>query len=468
MKQSLQLCFLFCLIFSSSSFARQIVSILGTGYVGLVSAVCFAEIHNANDFLFVGLDINSHKINQLNNGIIPIYEQELETLVHKATSEGKLIFSDDIANWITQSNIIFIAVGTPTKEDGSVDLGYIYDAIDTIVKHMNDDTTIIIKSTVPIGTSKRINEYIKMHTQKPYQLATNPEFLREGTAIYDFLNPDRIVCGIQNNGDIKILEKLYAPLIAKNIPFISTDFATSETIKYASNCFLALKLSYINEIANLCEKTGADIKTVSYGVGLDHRINHYFLNPGPGYGGSCLPKDTMGLLHTAHILGNPLYTIDAAHRANKDQKLVPYKKLKRLLHNDLKHKTVALLGLSFKANTDDIRYAASISIIKKLISKECIIKVYDPEAMNNMKLLFPHIIYCSSAYEAIADSDAVLLLTEWQEFYALDLDTISTIMKGTIIIDARNILTHCITKKSNILYENIGYQLPEDAYVCLQ
>ncbi len=451
------------LIFISSFFctthsAFQTVSVIGTGYVGLVTGACLSELHAPEQFRFICLDVDIHKIEKLNKGILPIYEPGLDAIVSNNVKRGILQFSTDIDYWLAQSDIVFVAVGTPTREDGEVDMSYIHIALQSIANNMhNKATTIVIKSTVPIGTTKKIPAFLtsKGISSDQYAVVSNPEFLREGTAVQDFISPDRIVCGIDSEIGEEHMRKLYQPLIDKNIPFIVTDTTSSETVKYVSNCFLALKLSYINEIANLCDITGANIKTVSLAVGLDKRINPHFLNPGPGYGGSCLPKDTVGFLRTAHELGVPLYTIDAAHRANQKQKLVPYKKLKKLLNNNLSNKTVGILGLAFKENTDDIRYAASISIIKKLLAKNVTIKVHDPAAMANVKTIFPNIIYCKNAYVASEGANALIILTGWDEYVNLDYKRIKELMSGNIVIDSRNILDPLKISSLDFLY--IGY-----------
>lgn len=453
------------LIYCSISFAlshgiHHTVSIIGTGYVGLVTGACLADMHDADTLSVTCLDIDSIKIKNLQNGIIPIYEPGLAEIVQKNVARNTLSFSDDIAWHIAQSDSIVIAVGTPTQEDGSVDTTYFYSALEQIVRNTSQkSTTIIIKSTVPIGTGKKTIEYIKKNAlpSTTIHVISNPEFLREGTAVYDTMNPDRIVIGSSSFEALSTIQKLYQPFFQKNTPILYTDLTTAETIKYAANNFLAVKLSFINEIANLCDKTGAQIQDVAKGIGLDKRIGHSFLQPGPGFGGSCLPKDTRGLLATAKEYAVALHTIQGAVTTNEYQKLMPYRKLKQHIPSDqLSGKTIAILGLSFKANTDDIRYSAAIPLIQKLLDKGTKIQAYDPQAMPHMKQLFPDITYCDTSYKALTNADAVLLLTEWDEFKNLDLSIVKSVMKGFIIIDSRNLLDTKQLTPLGFCYSGIG------------
>lgn len=451
---------LFYLIVTLPLGAQQAVSIIGTGYVGLVTGTCLAEMHNPETIRINCLDIDSHKIQELNNGIIPIFEPGLSELVQKNMARNTLCFSNDIAKTVSQSNIIFIAVGTPTKSDGSVDVSYFYSALETVIKNAScNPTTIVLKSTLPIGTGKKVVEYIQQcgNSTITFHVVSNPEFLREGTAIQDTINPDRIVIGSNSPEARSAIEALYQPYTQKNTPFLYTNLTTAETIKYAANNFLAVKLSFINEIANLCDKTGANIQQISRGIGLDKRIGHSFLKPGPGFGGSCLPKDTLGLLATAKKLNVALHIVSAAITTNEHQKLMPYRKLKQLIpSNELSNKTIAILGLSFKANTDDIRYSAAIPLIEKLLDKGAHIQVYDPQAMSHMKKLFPSISYCDTSYKAIEGVDAMILLTEWDEFKDLNLSLIKNLMRGNIIIDSRNLLVADLVRNHGLVYRGIG------------
>lgn len=446
--------------FGCNGSSQYTVSILGTGYVGLVTGTCITDMHKNDEVRVYCLDIDSYKIANLKKGIIPIYEPGLSELVQKNIARNMLFFSDDIAETISRSNIIFLAVGTPTASDGSVDTSYFYNALEQVVKNISrNPTTLVLKSTLPIGTGKKVTGYIKQHADPSITLhiVSNPEFLREGTAIKDTMNADRIIIGSNASQDLQDIQQLYSPLIKKNIPILYTDLTTAETIKYASNSFLALKLSYINEIANLCDKTGANIQQVAKGIGLDKRIGFSFLQPGPGFGGSCLPKDTLGLLATAKQWGISLNTVEAAVATNEYQKLMPYRKLKKYIPGkSLCNTTIAILGLSFKANTDDIRYSAAIPLIKKLQEKKAHIQVFDPQAMEHMKRIFPNITYCDTSYKAIENADAVIVLTEWDEFKNLDFSKVKQLMRDAIIIDSRNLLSIATLRTLGFAYNGIG------------
>ncbi len=454
----------FFLLFTTFSFLilsnPHTVSVIGTGYVGLVTGTCIADIHEDNSLKVYCLDIDTNKIEALQKGIIPIYEPGLSEIVQKNQARNMLFFSNAIAEKVAESDIIFIAVGTPTAADGSVDLSYFYSALEQTVKNIKcNPTTLVLKSTLPIGTVQHILGFIKKHADPSLtvHIVSNPEFLREGTAINDTLNPDRIVIGSNTPDAVRAIQDLYQPLIRKNIPVLYTDLASAETIKYASNNFLAVKLSFINEIANLCDKTGANIQLVAKGIGMDKRIGQSFLSPGPGFGGSCLPKDTLGLLSTAQALGVPLLTVQAAVKANEYQQLMPYRKLKEFIpSNELAGKTIALLGLSFKANTDDIRYSAALPIIRKLQAKGAHVHAFDPQAMQHMKNLFQEITYCETSYEAIKNADAILILTEWDEFKHLEYEKIKKRGKNIVIIDSRNIVDSCTLSKLGFLHAGIG------------
>lgn len=434
---------LFALLLSSSVHGQQTITVLGTGYVGLVTGVCLAELNQKNQIKVICADIDEAKIKLLRNGAIPIYEPGLQELVASNSERNILHFSSNIPDAIQQADIIFIAVGTPTKQNGECDLTYFENALKTIAQSITTTPkTVVIKSTVPIGICRKATQVFDSYNipKQLYSIIFNPEFLREGTAVHDFLNPDRIVMGTVSQSDAKILKKLYQPLLDKNIPCIVTDLETAETSKYASNNFLALKLSYINELSNLCEATGANIATVSRAIGLDHRIGPDFLKSGPGYGGSCLPKDTKALQTIAKNLGVSLHTVDATIKANKHQQALPFKKLKRAFYGDVTKKTVAVLGLAFKANTDDIRYSPAIPLIKKLLQHGAHIRAYDPVAMDNMRQKFPTITYCNSTHETIQGSDAVVIVTDWDEFKQLALPNKKGLFLEKIIIDPRNIL----------------------------
>ena len=429
--------------------ANHVVTVMGTGYVGLVTGACIAEIGTSNQIKIICTDIDQQKIELLQKGIIPIYEANLEELITRNTQQGTLYFSTNVSQAIQESDIIFIAVGTPTLKNGDVDLSYFESAIHTIAQNLSTTKkTVVVKSTVPIGTCKNLYKIFASYRipKESYTIIFNPEFLREGTAVDDFLNPDRIIAGIHNPTDAQIIQELYQSLLNKGIPLLCTDTTTAETIKYASNNFLALKLSFINEIANLCEATGADISKVSHGIGLDHRIGPGFLKAGPGFGGSCLPKDTKALLCMAQKIGIPLLTIEAARKANKYQKRLSFKKVDDHFQGNIAGKTIGILGLAYKAGTDDIRYSTAIPLIKRLLERGAYVKTYDPAAMENMQRLYPTAIYCQSSEEVMANIDALIVLTDWPEFKAISPDKIYNRMKQTYVIDTRNILPQFLEK----------------------
>lgn len=441
------------IIFSSIKLdAKHKICVIGTGYVGLVTGAVFAQFGNQ----VICTDIDSNKINQLNSGIIPIYEPKLDEIIKNDTKNNNISFTTDIENSIKKSDIIFITVGTPTEPDGSANLKYIYKAAKIIGKNLNKYKIICTKSTVPIGTNKNILKIIKEYCQDvEFDVISIPEFLREGSAIDDFINPERIVIGLNSNRPLEIINDLYFPYINKNIPFVITDLHTAELIKYASNTFLATKISFINEMADICELAGANITDLTKGMGLDSRIGPKFLSPGPGFGGSCFPKDIKALLHTAKGYGLDLLIADAALKVNENRINKIISKLKNLI-GDIENKNIAILGLAFKANTDDIREAPSIKLINKLLELKAKINVYDPMAMPNMKKIIKNINYQNNIESTCKDSHALIILTEWEEFKNMDLENIYNLMQNPAIIDTRNIIN--INKALNIGFKitNIG------------
>lgn len=430
------------------------ITIIGTGYVGLVSGTCLAEIGNP----VTCADINVQKINRLNQGVMPIYENGLESLVKKHSSSKRLSFTSDVPTAIAQADIIFIAVDTPMSESGAADLSAIRRVIGTIAEHINHYKVIVTKSTVPIGTSVWIRDILENEyniSSDMFDVVSNPEFLREGSAIQDFLYPDRIVIGTDSETARIYMNAIYQSFVADNVPIIWTNIATAESIKYASNAFLALKISFINEMANLCDAMGADIQDISRAMGLDKRISPHFLNPGPGFGGSCFPKDSAALVYMAHQKHMPFFTVEAAINANNLQKHKPIQKLLKIMNN-LENKKIAVLGLAFKANTDDIRYSPAITIIEDLIEHGASVQVYDPIAMENMQMLFPDLTYCKSLDEAVRYADAAIIATEWNEFKSMDIAHIGQLMNNRIIIDARNILDKQTLQNNNFIFDGIG------------
>lgn len=414
------------------------IAIIGTGYVGLVSGTCLAEVGHT----VICADVVKKKIDLLHHGELPIFEPGLQELVEKNVDLKRLSFTGNVISAIEQANIIFIAVGTPSDNTGRADLSYVKQVARTIGEHLNGYKVIVNKSTVPIGTGKKIRALIAQHASHfvDFDVVSNPEFLREGSAVSDFLMPDRIVVGCESERAHKIMAEIYEPFTQKNIPLVVTNIETAETIKYASNSFLATKIAFINEIYRLCDQTGADIGTVAKAMGLDHRISPYFLNPGPGFGGSCFPKDVQALIRIGEDLNLDLPLVNAALASNSAQKQYVVTKIEKLLSDNVAGKTIAVLGLAFKANTDDIRDSSAIHIIKQLLDKGAFIKAYDPQAMEHMKELFNTVHYCLSPYDAAKDADLCVVLTEWPEFKKLDLEILGVTMKRRLILDMRNIL----------------------------
>ena len=429
------------------------ITIIGTGYVGLVTGAGISEF--GHDVTCV--DIDKNKIQKLNLGKIPIYEPELETIIKNNKSKGKLNFSTDINKAIKNSQIIFIAVGTPMSKNGDSDLSAIEEVAKIIGANLNSYKVICTKSTVPVGTGKKIEEIIKsINKSIEFDYVSNPEFLREGAAVKDFLIPDRVVIGSSSQKAFEIMQDVYRPLYLNETPIVNTNVETAEMVKYASNAFLALKISYINEIANLCELVGADVHVVSKTMGQDGRISSKFLHPGPGFGGSCFPKDTMALANTGKKNNIKMNTVEAAIKTNNEQKLRMVDKLKSLLDNKIKDKTITVLGLAFKPKTDDIRDAASTIIIPKLINEGAIINTYDPVAMDNFKSLKYKINYFDNWQDAVKGADALILLTEWNEFRGIDLLELKSLLKEPIVLDTKNILSIKKLNSIGFSYDNVG------------
>ncbi len=429
------------------------ISVIGTGYVGLVTGTCFAEF--GNDVICV--DIDAEKIKNLQNGKIPIYEPGLEDLVAKNLREQRLAFTTDLKVAVEKSLVIFIAVGTPAKNDGSADLKFVEDVAKEIAGYFNGYKVIVNKSTVPVGSGKWLAKVIQENLQQKctFSVVSNPEFLREGSAIEDFMRPNRVVIGAESSEAIAIMKELYSPLYLIETPFVITDLESAELIKYASNAFLATKVSFINEIANLCDLVGADVHHVAQGMGLDNRIGKKFLHPGPGYGGSCFPKDTHALIQVAQKYDYDFQILRATVRVNERQPQFMINKIKTAV-GDLKNKTLGVLGLSFKPNTDDMRAAPSVEIINALLKEGAKIKAYDPEAMVNAKKILPQLIYCQDTYEAAKDCDALIFVTEWNQFRSLDLDKIKRLMKSPTVVDLRNIYNPEKIRAKGFHYTSVG------------
>ena len=430
------------------------IAIIGTGYVGLVTGTGMAEFGNK----VICTDIDKIKIENINSGKIPIYEPGLEDIIKRNIKNNRLSFSSNIKESILQSDVIVIAVGTPESEGGQADMSSVFSVVETISKNLNDYKIIATKSTVPIGSGRRIIDLINEKINNPnlYDYVSNPEFLREGSALKDFLWPDRVIIGTNSDRAYKIMRNVYRPLyINKNIITL-TSIETAEMIKYASNSFLALKISYINEIANLCEAVGADVHKVANAMGQDGRISEKFLHPGPGFGGSCFPKDLEALLSISVNNNVKMKTVEAAILANNYQKKRMVDKLINLFDGDIKNKKIAILGLAFKANTDDVRKSSSINMINSLIIEGGIINAYDPIANKEMAKIIKNINYFDSLYDAIHEVDAVVIMTEWNEFRSLDLKKIKNQMSGNIFLDTRNIISMEELSSLGFSYDNVG------------
>jgi UDPglucose 6-dehydrogenase len=433
------------------------ITIIGTGYVGLVSGTCFAEF--GVNVTCVDKDIG--KINNLKKGIIPIFEPGLDELVKKNINSKRLFFETNLKKSIKDSDAIFIAVGTPSRKgDGHADLSYVYMVAEQIAECLDHYSVIVNKSTVPIGTGKKVYEIIKKKKPKlDFDVASNPEFLREGSAINDFMRPDRVVIGCDSNKAKSILKELYRPLYLLETPIIFTQRKTAELIKYAANSFLATKITFINEISDLCEKVGANVSDVSIGIGLDGRIGKKFLHPGPGYGGSCFPKDTLALVKTAQDTGSPLKLVEHVVKSNKSRKKNMYKRILNALGGHEK-KRISILGLTFKPNTDDMRDSPSLDLVPELIKKKCSLKLFDPEGMKEAKIIFKkfhkNIEWYNDPYDACKKSDALVILTEWNQFRALDLKKLKKILNKPIIIDLRNIYNPEEVKNLGFEYYSLG------------
>ena len=433
------------------------IVIVGTGYVGLVSGTCFAEM----GVRVTCVDIDENKIKNLSNGIIPIYEPGLEDMVKRNIKEGHLHFTSDLASCLDESEIVFSAVGTPSDEDGSADIQQVINVARTVGRYMNKYLVFVTKSTVPVGTSKIIKEIISEELQKrqkeiPFDVASNPEFLKEGSAIKDFMSPDRVIVGVESTRAKELLERLYRPFLLNNFRILFTDIPSAEMIKYAANSMLATRISFMNDIANLCELVGADIHMVRKGIGSDLRIGNKFLYPGCGYGGSCFPKDIKALIKTAENKGYEMRVLKAVEEVNELQKTILFKKLQRY-YSGLKGKTVAIWGLAFKPETDDMRKSTSITIINLLLKFGATINVYDPVAMRECQQIFGDSIhYGESQYEILANADALFLLTEWKQFRLPDWDRIKRLMKNPLILDGRNIYNAKELKEKGFEYEGIG------------
>ncbi|MDC7162562.1 UDP-glucose/GDP-mannose dehydrogenase family protein [Bacteroides stercoris] len=434
------------------------IAIVGTGYVGLVSGTCFAEM-GVN---VTCIDVNEEKIQALLNGNIPIYEPGLDEMVLRNNKEGRLHFTTDITTCLNDVDIVFSAVGTPPDEDGSADLKYVLEVARTVGRNMNKYLVLVTKSTVPVGTAKKIKQAIQDELDKrgvsiPFDVASNPEFLKEGAAIKDFMSPDRVVIGVESEKAKEMMTRLYRPMMLNNFRVIFTDIPSAEMIKYAANSMLATRISFMNDIANLCELVGADVNMVRKGIGADTRIGNKFLYPGCGYGGSCFPKDVKALIKTAEKNGYDMRVLKAVEEVNETQKSILYKKLLEYYQNDLKGKKVAIWGLAFKPETDDMREATALVMIQKLTEAGCKVKVYDPIAINECKRRIGNTVeYATDMYDAVLNADALLLLTEWKQFRMPSWGVVKKTMNQAVLIDGRNIYDEQEMKEIGFDYMCIG------------
>ncbi|MCB2200618.1 UDP-glucose/GDP-mannose dehydrogenase family protein [bacterium] len=435
------------------------IAIVGTGYVGLVAGACFATTGNTIHCV----DIDEKKIEDLKQGIIPIYEPGLEDIVEDGIKKERLLFTTDLAEAVRKSDLIFIAVGTPPNEDGSADLQHVLAVAEGIGKSMDGFKVVVDKSTVPVGTAQKVKEAILKHTDHEVAVASNPEFLKEGDAINDFLKPDRVVLGSDDERAKEMLDRLYRPFVRTGSPIIHMDVVSAELTKYAANAFLATKISFMNELSRLCERVGADIENVRFGISTDQRIGKHFLFAGAGYGGSCFPKDVKAIIRTANEYGMDLKIINSTEVVNEEQKSVLVDKIVKHYDGNLQGKVFAIWGLSFKPRTDDMREAPAIVIINSLLEAGASVRAFDPEAMDVSKGIFgDSITFCDSEYEACEGADALALVTEWQDFRTPDFDKLATMLSDKVLFDGRNIWNQKYARTAGLAYYGIGRRVEEN------
>ncbi len=431
------------------------ICVVGTGYVGLVTGACLADF----GINVTCVDKDEEKITKLLDGEIPIYEPGLDSLVEKNAKSGRLHFSTDLAPAIQQALAIFIAVGTPPKEDGSADLSYVVQVAEAIADNLNGYKVVVTKSTVPIGTGQLIEKIITERETgaHPFSVVSNPEFLREGSAIADFMRPDRVVIGARDPQAVAIMKDIYSPLYLIETPFVITNVESSELIKYASNAFLATKITFINEVAELCDRLGADVHHVSRGMGLDKRIGPKFLHPGPGYGGSCFPKDTQAMSEIARKAGRPFEIVDTVIEVNHRIKERAIERVQEAIGGNVDGKTVAVLGLSFKPETDDMRDSSSIPLVTALVERGAKVKAFDPVAMENARPMLPEAVqYCEDSYDAAEGADAMIIVTEWNQFRSLDMERVRSSLRQPVVIDLRNLYDPKRMKDKGFRYSSVG------------
>ncbi len=430
------------------------IAMVGTGYVGLVSGACFSEFGHET----VCVDLDANKIEELKHGVIPIYEPGLDTLVNGNAAAGRLTFTTDLAQAVAEADAVFIAVGTPTRRgDGHADLTYVYDAARQIAMAATGYTVIVTKSTVPVGTSREVARIVaEANPHVEFDVCSNPEFLREGSAINDFMRPDRVVIGCNSERALEVMTALYRPLFLNETPILNTTLETAELTKYAANAFLATKITFINEMADLCEKVGGNVQDVARGIGLDGRIGRKFLNAGPGYGGSCFPKDTLALCKTAADYEAPSRIVEAVVEVNNSRKIAMADRVLKALGSKAKGATVAVLGVTFKPNTDDMRDAPSLDVIPALQQAGCSIRAFDPVGMKEAEKLLPDVAWCRDAYDAMTDADCLVIITEWNEFRALQIDRVRELLSEPLVVDLRNIYKPDEMAEAGFTYLSIG------------
>jgi UDPglucose 6-dehydrogenase len=427
---------------------------IGAGYVGLVSAACFSEF----GWKVACTDKDAERIEQLRGGRVPIYEPRLEELLQRNLRMGRISFSTELAPAVGEADLVFLAVGTPMRRgDGHADLSFVFQAVEELAPHLKDFTVIATKSTVPVGTSREIERRLRLlRPDADFAVCSNPEFLREGSAIYDFTHPDRVLVGCDEERAQELMERLYKPLTLRNAPVLFVSRESAELAKYTANAFLAMKISFVNEIADLCEAVGADVQEVATAIGADGRIGNKFLHPGPGYGGSCFPKDVAALIRTAREARSPLSLVEQVQTVNTERKIAMAGRIERALGGSLAGKTVAVLGLAFKPDTDDVREAPSLTLNPMLQERGAKVRGYDPHARENAEALLPGVVWCTSALEAAEQADVTVVVTEWNELRALDLDRLKTSMRGNVLVDLRNVYLPAQARAAGFTYAGIG------------
>jgi len=430
------------------------ICMIGAGYVGLVSAACFSEF----GWKVACTDKDAERIEQLRGGHVPIYEPRLEELLQRNLRMGRISFSTELAPAVGEADLVFLAVGTPMRRgDGHADLSFVFQAVEELAPHLKDFTVIATKSTVPVGTSREIERRLRLlRPDADFAVCSNPEFLREGSAIYDFTHPDRVLVGCDEERAQELMERLYKPLTLRNAPVLFVSRESAELAKYTANAFLAMKISFINEIADLCEAVGADVQEVATAIGADGRIGNKFLHPGPGFGGSCFPKDVAALIRTAREARSPLSLVEQVQTVNTERKIAMAGRIERALGGPLAGKTVAVLGLAFKPDTDDVREAPSLTLIPMLQERGAKVRGYDPHARENAEALLPGVVWCTSALEAAKQADVTVVVTEWNELRALDLDRLKASMRGNVLVDLRNVYLPAQARAAGFTYAGIG------------